>query len=87
MICRSSIFNMSHKVGTFLVEDLHPEDDRNSAVVSAKIYQEIEKTDLAASFREFDPFQLGQDDAERKSNKKLLLKEFEEGEKAYELLL
>jgi class 3 adenylate cyclase len=87
-IFRSDITKISLKVSSDLARALHQEDDRNSAVVSAKIYQEIEKTDLAASFREFDPFQLGKDDAERKSMKKSLLdRGFEEGEKAYELLL
>lgn len=87
-IFRSNISKMSFKVGPDEALALYPENDRNSGVVSAQIYQEIEKTDLAGSFKAFDPFQLGKDEDERKLNKKRLLdKGFEEGEKAYELLL
>ena len=87
-IFRSNISKMSFKVGPEEAMALYPEKDRNSAVISSQIYQEIEKTDLAVSFKAFDPFEMGKDEDERKSNKKRLLdKGFEEGEKAYELLL
>lgn len=72
-----------------LIGNLYPECHRNRVLVTAEIFREIEKNNWALHFREFNPFELesvGRNSREKR-NELLLRIGFEEGEKAYELVL